>query len=192
MFFVRGAGLRIRRAEFKFSRARHSLFSTHAELSTPLLTSDADVGFMREALGLAEDAAREGEVPVGAVAVLDGVSVGHGRNRRETRRDPFAHAEMEALSEAVRTLCRWRLSGVTLYVTLEPCVMCVGAMLAARIDRLVWGAKSPKAGALGGLLDVTQASHNHRFAQTSGVEEEACAALLTRFFTELRQPEGEP
>jgi tRNA(adenine34) deaminase len=146
---------------------------------------------MHQALALAEEAAAEGEVPVGAVAVTEGVAIGRGRNRRETRRDPFAHAEMEALSEAVRTLGRWRLSDVTLYVTLEPCTMCVGAMLAARIDRLVWGAKSPKAGALGGLLDVTQASHNHRFAQTSGVEEEACAALLSRFFGELRKPESE-
>lgn len=146
---------------------------------------------MHEALSLAEEAAREGEVPVGAVAVADDVAVGRGRNRRETRKDPFAHAEMEALSEAVRTLGRWRLTGVTLYVTLEPCTMCVGAMLLARIDRLVWGAKSPKAGALGGLHDVTLAPHNHRFAQTPGVEEEACSALLSRFFAELRKPAGE-
>ncbi len=147
---------------------------------------------MHLALGLAGAAALEGEVPVGAVAISEGLVVGQGRNRRETRRDPLAHAEMEALAEAVRTLGRWRLSGVTLYVTLEPCTMCVGAMLAARIDRLVWGAKSPKAGALGGLLDVTQASHNHRFEQTTGVEEEACAALLSRFFAQLRKPEEGP
>jgi tRNA(adenine34) deaminase len=146
---------------------------------------------MHEALSLALEAAQEGEVPVGAVAVADGVVVGRGRNRRETRKDPFAHAEMETLSEAVRTLGRWRLFGVTLYVTLEPCTMCVGAMLLARIERLVWGAKSPKAGALGGLHDVTHASHNHRFAQTPGVEEDACAALLSRFFAELRRPEGD-
>jgi tRNA(adenine34) deaminase len=146
---------------------------------------------MHEALSLAEEAGREGEVPVGAVAVADGVAVGRGRNRRETRKDPFAHAEIEALSEAVRTLGRWRLTGVTLYVTLEPCTMCVGAMLLARIDRLVWGAKSPKAGALGGLHDVTHAPHNHRFAQTPGVEEKDCAALLSRFFAELRKPAGE-
>jgi tRNA(adenine34) deaminase len=155
-----------------------------------LPTTDADFRFMHEALGLAEAAGREGEVPVGAVAVLDGATVGRGQNRRETRQDPFAHAEMEALSEAVRTLGRWRLSGVTLYVTLEPCTMCVGAMVLARIDRVVWGAKSPKAGALGGLLDVTQALHNHRFVQSPGVEEEASAALLSRFFAELRHEDG--
>jgi tRNA(adenine34) deaminase len=150
-----------------------------------------DIRFMQEALGLANEAAQEGEVPVGAVAVHEGVTVGRGRNRREKRSDPFAHAEMEALSEAVRALGRWRLTGVTLYVTLEPCTMCVGAMLLARIEGVVWGAKSPKAGALGGLQDVTHASHNHRFTQTAGVEEEACAALLSRFFAELRTAAGD-
>jgi tRNA(adenine34) deaminase len=151
--------------------------------------TDTDASFMRQALTLAEQAAEEGEVPVGAVAVHDGAVVGRGRNRRETRSDPFAHAEMEALTEAVRALGRWRLTGVTLYVTLEPCTMCVGAMLLARLEAVVWGAKSPKAGALGGLLDVTQASHNHRFTQRVGVEEAACAALLSHFFAELRTRE---
>ncbi len=146
-----------------------------------------DVGWMREALALGEAAGREGEVPVGAVAVHDGRAVGRGRNRRETANDPFAHAEMEALREAVRTLGRWRLTGVTLYVTLEPCSMCVGAMLAARLDRVVWGAGSPKAGALGGLHDVTAAAHNHRFEKTGGVAADACAELLKRFFDDLRQ-----
>jgi len=145
-----------------------------------------DVPFMREALALAEEAARAGEVPVGAVAVHEGALVGRGRNRREQAKDPFAHAELEALAEAARNLGRWRLGGVTLYVTLEPCTMCVGAMLAARVDRVVWGAKNPKAGALGGLLDVTKAAHNHRFTQLGGVEEEASAALLRRFFAERR------
>jgi tRNA(adenine34) deaminase len=150
-----------------------------------------DSRFMQEALGLASQAAEDGEVPVGAVAVHEGVAVGRGRNRRETRSDPFAHAEMEALSEAVRTLRRWRLTGVTLYVTLEPCTMCVGAMLLARIGGVVWGAKSPKAGALGGLQDVTSAPHNHRFTQMGGVEEAACAALLSRFFAGLRIQESD-
>ena len=147
---------------------------------------DPDTLFMREALKLAQVAADEGEVPVGAVAVHEGQTVGQGRNRRETDTNPFAHAEMEALSAAVRTLGRWRLTGVTLYVTLEPCTMCVGAMVLARIDRVVWGARNPKAGALGGLLDVTGAAHNHRFARTGGVEEEASAALLSRFFASMR------
>jgi tRNA(adenine34) deaminase len=154
--------------------------------------SELDVGFMQQALQLAEEAAQEGEVPVGAVAVHEGTTVGQGRNRREQANNPFAHAEMEALAEAVRALGRWRLSGVTLYVTLEPCSMCVGAMLLARIDRVVWGASSPKAGALGGLLDLTKASHNHRFAREGGVAAEKSAALLSRFFARLRSPdEGE-
>jgi tRNA(adenine34) deaminase len=152
---------------------------------------ETDSRLMKEALRLAEAAAQAGEVPVGAVAVHGGQVVGEGRNRRETQKNPFAHAEMEALSEAVHRLGRWRLTGVTLYVTLEPCTMCVGAMVLARIDRVVWGARNPKAGALGGLRDVTDASHNHRFAQTGGVEAEASAALLSRFFASLRTGEFE-
>jgi tRNA(adenine34) deaminase len=150
-----------------------------------------DVRWMHEALALAEEAGREGEVPVGAVAVHEGVAVGRGRNRRETANDPFAHAEMEALTQAVRALGRWRLTGVTLYVTLEPCTMCVGAMLAARVDRVVWGASSTKAGALGGLLDVTTAAHNHRFLKTGGVAAEACAEVLRRFFAAMRASSAE-
>jgi len=153
--------------------------------------TDTDVRWMHEALALAEEAGREGEVPVGAVAVHEGVAVGRGRNRRETANDPFAHAEMEALAQAVRALGRWRLTGVTLYVTLEPCSMCVGAMLAARVDRVVWGASSPKAGALGGLLDVTAAAHNHRFEKSGGVAAEACGEVLKRFFSGLRGQQDE-
>jgi tRNA(adenine34) deaminase len=148
--------------------------------------SETDVGFMHEALQLAEEAALAGEVPVGAVAVHEGAVIGRGRNRREKANNPFAHAEMEALEEAVQALGRWRLSGVSLYVTLEPCSMCVGAMVLARIDRVVWGAKSPKAGALGGLLDVTEAPHNHRFEKSGGVAQDACAEVLSRFFAGLR------
>jgi tRNA(adenine34) deaminase len=149
--------------------------------------TEPDVRFMHQALALALKAAADGEVPVGAVAVHEGTAVGQGRNRRERANDPFAHAEMEALQEAVRTLGRWRLFGVTLYVTLEPCSMCVGAMVLARIDRVVWGAKSPKAGALGGLLDLTDAPHNHRFEKRSGVAAEECAEPLRRFFAGLRE-----
>jgi len=152
----------------------------------PTPTTEADLRWMRLAMQLAEEAGRDREVPVGAVAVHDGVQVGRGRNRREKANDPFAHAEMEALSQAVHTLGRARLAGVTLYVTLEPCTMCVGALVLARVDRVVWGAPSPKAGALGGLHDATHAAHNHRFEQTSGVAEKECAELLTRFFGELR------
>src|SRR5688572_26046294 len=111
-----------------------------------------DAGYMREALGLARQAAELGEVPVGAVAVKDGPDgpriVGRGFNRREVDRDPLAHAELMAIAEAARTVGAWRLSGVTLFCTLEPCAMCAGALVQSRIDRLVFGAKDPKAGAV--------------------------------------------
>jgi tRNA(adenine34) deaminase len=151
---------------------------------------DADESFMQEALALADEAAALGEVPIGAVAVHEGTIVGRGFNRRETDRDPFAHAEMRALAEAARVLGRWRLSGVTLVVTLEPCSLCVGAALQARIDRVVYGAPSPKAGALGGLFDLNALPHNHRLEVRAGVLEAECAARLTRFFQGLRSPEG--
>jgi len=151
---------------------------------------DADERFMLEALALADEAAALGEVPVGAVAVHDGVIVGRGSNRRETDRDPFAHAEMRALAEASRAMGRWRLSGVSLVVTLEPCSLCVGAALQARVERIVFGAPSPKAGALGGLFDLNALPHNHRLAVRAGVLEGECAARLTRFFQGLRTPEG--
>jgi len=150
---------------------------------------DADERFMHEALGLADEAAARGEVPVGAVAVLEGSIVGRGSNRRETDRDPFAHAEMRALSEAARRLDRWRLTGVSLVVTLEPCSLCVGAALQARIDRVVYGAPSPKAGALGGLFDLNALPHNHRLEVRRGVLEAECAERLTRFFQGLRAPD---
>jgi tRNA(adenine34) deaminase len=151
---------------------------------------DADERFMHEALSLADAAAALGEVPVGAVAVHEGSIVGRGSNRRETDRDPFAHAEVRALAEAARALGRWRLSGVSLIVTLEPCSLCVGAALQARIDRIAYGAPSPKAGALGGLFDLNALPHNHRLAVRSGVLEAECAARLTHFFQGLRGPEG--
>jgi tRNA(adenine34) deaminase len=151
---------------------------------------DADESFMQEALALADEAAALGEVPVGAVVVHEGVIVGRGSNRRETDRDPFAHAELRALAEAARVLGRWRLSGVSLVVTLEPCSLCVGAALQARIDRVVYGAPSPKAGALGGLFDLNALPHNHRLEVRAGILEAECAARLTRFFQGLRTPEG--
>ncbi len=107
---------------------------------------------MGEALDLARRAAQAGEVPVGAVAVFEGRIVGRGANAREGARDPTAHAEMAAIQKAARALGRWRLEGVTLYATLEPCAMCAGAMVLARIDRLVYGAADPKAGAVGSLI----------------------------------------
>jgi tRNA(adenine34) deaminase len=146
---------------------------------------------MREALALAAEAAAAGEVPVGAVAVLDGRVVGRGRNRREEDRDPCAHAEMLALREAARTLGRWRLTGVTLVVTLEPCAMCAGALVLARVDRLVYGASDPKAGAVGSLLDLSADPRlNHRFPVERGVRGDECAEQLRAFFRARRAAAG--
>ena len=146
---------------------------------------------MREALRLAAEAARAGEVPVGAVAVHDGVVVGRGRNRREEDRDPCAHAEILALQEASRSLGRWRLSGVTLVATLEPCAMCAGALVLARVDRLVYGASDPKAGAVGSLLDLSSDSRlNHRFPVERGLLGEECGEQLRAFFRSRRATSG--
>ncbi|MHB8877362.1 MAG: tRNA adenosine(34) deaminase TadA [Myxococcaceae bacterium] len=146
-----------------------------------------DIGFMRQALAFAREAARLGEVPVGAVAVRDGEVVGAGYNRRETDKDPFAHAELLALSGAAEALGRWRLTGVTLYVTLEPCAMCAGGMVQGRLSRLVFGAFDPKAGAVGSLYDLTaEPRHNHRVEVTRGVLAGECGAVLTDFFRARR------
>ena len=146
---------------------------------------------MREALSLAAEAALAGEVPVGAVAVHGGQVVGRGRNRREEDRDPCAHAELLALREAARTLGRWRLTGVTLVVTLEPCAMCAGAMVLARIDRLVFGAPDPKAGAVGSLLDLSADPRlNHRFPVERGLRADECGEQLRAFFRSRRATSG--
>lgn len=142
---------------------------------------------MGEALELARGAAAAGEVPVGAVALFEGRVVGRGANRREVDQDPTAHAELLALRQASRALGRWRLSGVTLVVTLEPCAMCAGAMVLARIDRLAFGASDPKAGAAGSLMDLAQDPRlNHRFGVERGVRAEACGELLSAFFRARR------
>lgn len=139
------------------------------------------------ALDLAREAGRRGEVPVGAVVVRDGRVVGRGYNRRESRRDPTAHAEILALRQAARVLGGWRLSGCVLYVTLEPCVMCAGAMVLARIDRLVFGAADPKGGAAGSLMNVVQDGRlNHWVDVVPGIEAEACGQLLKDFFRTRR------
>jgi tRNA(adenine34) deaminase len=142
---------------------------------------------MESALALAGEAAAAGEVPVGAVAVFEGRVVGRGRNAREETRDPTAHAELLAVQEAARALGRWRLTGVTVYVTLEPCAMCAGAMVLARIDRLVFGAADPKAGAVGSLQDLScDPRLNHRFPVARGVLGERCGGLLREFFRARR------
>jgi len=143
---------------------------------------------MAEALDLARTAAALGEVPVGAVVVADGRVVGRGFNRREIDQDPLAHAELLAIREACATLGRWRLSDATLYVTLEPCVMCAGALVQARLGRLVFGTTDPQYGAVGSQFDLPRdARLNHRVAVTGGVEHEACRALLDGFFARLRE-----
>jgi tRNA(adenine34) deaminase len=149
-----------------------------------------DFEAMEEALALAREAARAGEVPVGAVALFEGRIVGRGRNRREADRDPTAHAELLAIQEAARALGRWRLAGVALVATLEPCAMCTGAMVLARIDRLVYGASDPKAGAAGSLMDLSRDPRlNHRFPVEPGLRAEECGAMLREFFR-ARRDEG--
>ena len=146
-----------------------------------------DEDYMRLALDEARLAAEEGEVPIGAVVVCDGEVVARAHNRRETDRDPSAHAEFSAMCAAARTLDRWRLTGCTVYVTLEPCIMCAGLMVNSRIDRCVYGAPDPKGGALGTLFDVSHDERlNHEFEVTSGVLQQECADELRTFFRERR------
>lgn len=142
---------------------------------------------MGRALELAREARAMGEVPVGALVVFEGRIVSQAYNLRETLRDPTAHAERLALTLAGRSLGRWRLDGCTLYVTLEPCPMCAGAIGLSRIDRLVYGAFDPKAGACRSLYRLADDPRlNHRVRQTSGVLAEACGALLSEFFANRR------
>jgi len=146
-----------------------------------------DEVFMRQAMALADEAARDGEVPVGCVITLGDRVVGRGRNRRETGKSALAHAEIEAIHDACRTLGGWRLWQCTLYVTLEPCPMCAGAMINARIPRVVYGAPDPKAGSCGTLTDLFALPYNHKPQVEGGFLEEECAAQLTDFFRALRE-----
>ena len=146
-----------------------------------------DERWMGLALELAREAAREGEVPVGAVVVKDGQVKGRGRNRREADQDPLAHAELLAIREAAKEVGFWRLDDCDLYVTLEPCPMCAGALVNARVRRLVYGARDPKAGAVESLFRIpTDPRLNHRVAVEAGVREAECGAVLTEFFRGLR------
>ena len=142
--------------------------------------------YMDEALALAAEAAAEGEVPVGCVIVRSDKIVGRGRNRRETAKNALGHAEIEAINDACRNLGGWRLWDCTLYVTLEPCPMCAGAIVNARIPRVVYGAADSKCGACGSVCNLFEAEFNHHPTVTAGVREEEAAALLTEFFKELR------
>lgn len=145
--------------------------------------------FMAEALCLAREAIADGDVPVGCVIVKDGEIIGRGRNRREADSDATAHAEVEAIREACARLGSWRLHGCTLYVTLEPCPMCAGAILNARIPRVFFGARDRAMGACGGVMNLFMEEFPHRPALVGGLLEEECAAVLGDFFRRLRRGE---
>ena len=152
----------------------------------------SDETYMALAMAQARHAEQIGEVPIGAVVVCEGAIVSAGHNRREVDHDPAGHAEFLAIREAARKLGRWRLSDCTVYVTLEPCPMCAGLMHQARIERCVFAALVPKAGALGTLYDLSSDERlNHRFEVTSGVLAEESAAMLKAFFARLRSDGGD-
>ena len=148
---------------------------------------EQDALFMRAALVEAAAARSKGEVPIGAVVVLDGQIIGRGHNLRETGDDPTAHAEMLVIRQAAAAIGHWRLLETTLYVTLEPCVMCMGAIILARIPRLVFGCRDPRAGAVGSIYDFScDERFNHRVSVDEGVLGQECSDLLSDFFKELR------
>ncbi len=156
-------------------------------LEKPLAFEQNDEDYMREALKQAEIAYEQREVPVGAVIAHEGLIIARAHNQRELLDDPTAHAEMIALTQAASELGRWRLSGCTMYVTVEPCAMCAGALVLARIDRLVFGAPDSKAGACGSLYNIVQDERlNHRVQVTSGVLAEESGKLLQQFFCDRR------
>ena len=143
--------------------------------------------YMRRALELAREAAAAGEVPVGCVIVRDGQIIASGRNRREEKQSAASHAEMEAIAQANAALGSWRLDGCTLYVTLEPCPMCTGAILNARVSRVFYGARDPAMGACGGVINLCMEDFPNRPALVGGILAEECQALLTAFFRNLRK-----
>ena len=153
--------------------------------------AERDLEYMQAALGLAAEAAKRGEVPVGALIVAHKTGgdrvVAQSGNSKETEFDPLGHAEIRVIQEAARTLGRWRLSGCTLYVTLEPCVMCAGALVHSRVDRVVYGASDPKAGAVESLFAIlSDARLNHRPVVQGGILAAECGEILSKFFLERR------
>lgn len=148
---------------------------------------EQDTFFMEAALNLARMSALEGEVPVGAVVVRNGEIVGEGRNRREKDKSATAHAEIEAIENACRNLGGWRLWECELYVTLEPCPMCAGAVINSRIRRVVFGAYDPKAGSCGSVINLFELPYNHKPPVEGGFMEEECSGLLKEFFARMRE-----
>ncbi|MBQ4257449.1 MAG: nucleoside deaminase [Clostridia bacterium] len=148
-----------------------------------------DHRFMKEAIALAKEAEKTGDIPVGAVVVRDGVIIGRGYNRRERDQSATAHAEICAIEDACRTLGSWHLDSCELYVTLEPCPMCAGAIINSRIGRVIFGAYDPKAGSLRSVTDLFSLPYNHRPEIWAGVMEEETRALLEDFFRKLRKSE---
>ncbi|MFN8625602.1 MAG: tRNA adenosine(34) deaminase TadA [Candidatus Binatia bacterium] len=155
------------------------MFAEHAEADPGW---EDDCAFMLQALGLARQAAARGEVPIGAVVVRHGTIVGSGHNAPIALNDPTAHAEVLALRDAARAAGNYRLPGATLYATVEPCAMCVGALLQARVARVVFGCRDPKAGALGSVCDLRAVRSNHGFAISGDVRAAEARALLREFF----------
>lgn len=142
---------------------------------------------MQHALKKAKNAFKQDEVPVGAVIVHEGQIVAEGQNKRETEHNSLCHAEIEAINEACRVLGRWRLEGCTLYVTLEPCPMCTGAIINSRIDRVVFGAYDERAGSMGTLVNLCELDYNHRPQIVGGYMESECREVLREFFEQLRK-----
>ena len=146
-----------------------------------------DERFMLEAIKRAKAAQRVGEVPIGCVIVKDGEVVASGRNMREKKNNALLHAEIVAIDRACKKLGRWRLHDCTLYVTLEPCAMCTGALINSRMEKVVFGAYDSKAGSLGSVVDLNALPYNHKFECIGGVLEKKCASLLSDFFKKLRE-----
>ncbi len=155
--------------------------------------AERDQHFMNLALGLAREAAARGEVPVGAILVENEQVIASSGNSKENTFDPLGHAEIRVIQEAAKTLGRWRLSGCTLYVTLEPCTMCAGALVHARVDRVVYGAKDPKAGGVESLYQILSDSRlNHQPKVQAGILAQECGNLLTSFFAARREANKKP
>jgi len=152
-----------------------------------MLKLSDDEKYMKKALMQARKAYSLGEVPIGCIIVYEGKIIGRGYNRRKTDKNTLSHAELTAIRKASKVIGDWRLEGCTMYVTLEPCQMCAGACVQARIDRVVIGCMSPKSGCAGSILNILQREEfNHQVEITNGILEEECSGLLTKFFSELR------